>query len=56
MFDFTTCPERVQVTGLLVGSVIGSTQLVILEFFSGNGGVSELSSWLEFLLVEQFAV
>lgn len=45
-----------RVTGLLIVSVTGSTEQVILQFCSGNGGVSELSSWLAFLLGEEFVV
>ena len=56
MFDFTTRSDGVRVTGLLMGSVTGSTELVILDFCAGIGGVSDLSSWLVFLLVEESAI
>ena len=39
-----------------MGSVTGSAELVILEFCAGNGGMSELSSWLAFLSAEESAV
>ena len=56
MFGFTTRSDRVRVTGILMGSVTGSTELVTLDFCAGIGGVSELSSWLVFLLVEDSAI
>ena len=49
----TTRPDRVRVTGLLVGGVTGSTELGILGLCSGNVGVLELSSWLALWLVEE---
>ena len=39
-----------------MGSVTESAQLVTLEFCSGNGGMSELSSWLTFVFVGEVAV
>ena len=39
-----------------MGSVTGAAELVMLELCAGNGGVSELSFWVAFLLVEKSAV
>jgi len=56
VFGLTTRPDRVRVTGLLVGGVTGSTELGILGLCSDNGGVLELLSWLALWLVEESAV